>query len=391
MPRILLVLVLVLALGCAASVAAEALSAQDSLALDLVEHSHLGHELESDGVVVRCRSCGAPVALKKCALSLRIALVLYLLILTHFCWLHRDFIDLHDTSKSVGSRHEAVLGNDAELFTFVNPSRAEFELAGFKKVLGLEGEVFSKKATFFDDYIWRDVRCNSCKRHIGWAFYHDELQQCINTQLVESITAKRAKEKLLASTAEMERKAEIVRKELEGRCLFAAAGWWTYEVCYEKEVRQFHQEPDRSRPSDWSMGVYVPDTQDTDTGYASTDVVQYYAGGQHCDENGELRSTKVVYTCCKSRPKELSVEKVDEPALCTYLITVCVPSLCETEQDEEQDFVENQQIVESCKEEFDSAHTDAPLPSTFATLRWSSVISEDSSELDWARRMQFAN
>ncbi|ETP19307.1 hypothetical protein, variant 1 [Phytophthora nicotianae CJ01A1] len=367
MPRILLVLVLVLALGCAASVAAEALSAQDSLALDLVEHSHLGHELESDGVVVRCRSCGAPVALKK------------------------DFIDLHDTSKSVGSRHEAVLGNDAELFTFVNPSRAEFELAGFKKVLGLEGEVFSKKATFFDDYIWRDVRCNSCKRHIGWAFYHDELQQCINTQLVESITAKRAKEKLLASTAEMERKAEIVRKELEGRCLFAAAGWWTYEVCYEKEVRQFHQEPDRSRPSDWSMGVYVPDTQDTDTGYASTDVVQYYAGGQHCDENGELRSTKVVYTCCKSRPKELSVEKVDEPALCTYLITVCVPSLCETEQDEEQDFVENQQIVESCKEEFDSAHTDAPLPSTFATLRWSSVISEDSSELDWARRMQFAN
>ncbi|KUF99194.1 hypothetical protein AM588_10010182 [Phytophthora nicotianae] len=362
MPRILLVLVLVLALGCAASVAAEALSAQDSLALDLVEHSHLGHELESDGVVVRCRSCGAPVALKK------------------------DFIDLHDTSKSVGSRHEAVLGNDAELFTFVNPSRAEFELAGFKKVLGLEGEVFSKKATFFDDYIWRDLQ----ETH-RVAFYHDELQQCINTQLVESITAKRAKEKLLASTAEMERKAEIVRKELEGRCLFAAAGWWTYEVCYEKEVRQFHQEPDRSRPSDWSMGVYVPDTQDTDTGYASTDVVQYYAGGQHCDENGELRSTKVVYTCCKSRPKELSVEKVDEPALCTYLITVCVPSLCETEQDEEQDFVENQQIVESCKEEFDSAHTDAPLPSTFATLRWSSVISEDSSELDWARRMQFAN
>lgn len=45
--------------------------------------------------------------------------------------------------------------------------QAEFELAGFKKVLGLEGEVFSKKATVFDDYSWRDIRCNSCKRHIG--------------------------------------------------------------------------------------------------------------------------------------------------------------------------------------------------------------------------------
>ncbi|GMF54011.1 unnamed protein product [Phytophthora fragariaefolia] len=189
----------------------------------------------------------------------------------------------------------------------------------------------------------------------------------------------------------MERKAEIVRKELEGHCVFAAAGWWTYEVCYKQEVRQFHQEADGSRPSDWSMGVYVPDGQNNDASYVGTDVVQYFAGGQHCDENGELRSTKVVYTCCKSRPKNISVEKVDEPALCTYLINVCVPSLCEAGQDGDQDSAGNEQIIESCKDKFDAAHTDSPMPSTFATLRWSTVISEDSSELDWARRMQFAN
>ncbi|KAE9141475.1 hypothetical protein PF007_g167 [Phytophthora fragariae] len=308
MPRILLVLVL--ALASAAFVTAEAVSAQDPQALEITNHHHTDHDLENDGVVVRCRSCGAPVAYKK------------------------DYIELHDTSNAVGSRHEAVLGNDAEIFTFVNPSRAEFELAGFKKVLGLEGEVFSKKATVFDDYSWRDIRCSSCKRHIGWAFYHDELQQCINTQLVESITTKRAKEKLLASTAEAERKAEIVRKELEGNCVFAAAGWWTYEICYKKEVRQFHEEADGSRPSDWSMGVYVPDSQEKDAAYVGTDVVQHFAGGQHCDENGELRSTKVVYSCCKSRPKEVSVEKVDEPALssstgldgCSLQIEECVTS-----------------------------------------------------------------
>ncbi|KAH7476700.1 Protein OS-9-like protein [Phytophthora ramorum] len=366
MPRILLLLLL--ALGCVASVASEAVVAQDSHALELAEHHHeMDHQLGSDGVVVRCRSCGAPVAYKK------------------------DFIDLHDTSKSVGSRHEAVLGDDAELFTFVNPSRAEFELAGFKKVLGLEGDIFSKKATVFDDYSWRDIRCSSCKRHIGWAFYHDDLQQCINTRLVETISAKRAKEKLLASTAELERKAEIVRKELEGHCIFAAAGWWTYEVCYKQEVRQFHQEPDGSRPSEWSMGVYVPDGQEKDTANVGAEVAQYFAGGQHCDENGELRSTKVVYMCCKSRPKSVSVEKVDEPAICTYLISVCVPSLCDSEEDEEHDAAENEQIVESCKEDFEASHTDMGTPSTFSTLRWSTVISEDSSELDWARRMQFAD
>ncbi|RLN94282.1 hypothetical protein BBJ28_00007678 [Nothophytophthora sp. Chile5] len=301
----------------------------------------------------------------------------------------RDFIELHDTSKAVASRWESILGENAELYTFVNPSRAEFELVGFKKVLGLEGEAFSKKATVFDDYSWRDIRCSGCKRHIGWAFYHDELQQCVNTHVVDSLAAKRAKEKLLASTAELERKTEIVRQELDGHCVFAAAGWWTYEVCYKQEVRQFHQEADGSRPSDWSMGVYVPEGQETDTAYVGTDVVQYFAGGQHCDENGEMRSTKVVFQCCTSRPKTVSVEKVDEPALCSYLISVCVPSLCETDPDEEGDSAESEQILESCKAEFEAAHTDSNVPATFATLRWATVIAEDSSELDWARRMQF--
>ncbi|KAG7388316.1 hypothetical protein PHYBOEH_007895 [Phytophthora boehmeriae] len=350
-----------------ASVSAEALALHGAHSMDLVDHYHdEGHELESDGPVVRCRSCGAPVAYK------------------------RDFVDLHDTSKSVASRHEASL-NNAELFTFVNPSRTEFELAGFTEVVGLEGEVFSKKATVFEDYSWRDIRCTSCKRHIGWAFYHDELQQCINTQLVESITAKRSQENLLASTAELERKADIVRSTLEGHCLFAVDGWWTYEVCYKKEVRQFHQEADGSRPSDWSMGVYVPNEQEKDTGYVETDVVQYFAGGQHCDENGEHRSTKVVYTCCKSRPTSVTVEKVDEPALCSYLIRVCIPDLCDTEQDEDQDSAENDQIIDTCTAQFEATHDETREPSSFATLRWSTVIPEDSSELDWARRMQFTD
>ncbi|KAJ0388566.1 hypothetical protein P43SY_011539 [Pythium insidiosum] len=63
-----------------------------------------------------------------------------------------------------------------------------------------------------------------------------------------------------ASTAdELAKNKDIVRRELEGKCVTAGSGWWTYEVCYGKEVRQFHEEPDGSRPSDWSMGAYVSD------------------------------------------------------------------------------------------------------------------------------------
>jgi hypothetical protein len=110
-----------------------------------------------------------------------------------------------------------------------------------------------------------------------------------------------------------------------------------------KEVRQYHQEPDGSRPSAWSMGRYVsselPPKEILDAikakavvkaakaavtaaasnsvahtanapipisnaDEAASDVWQYYAGGQKCDENGQLRSTRVRYSCC---PKNTSV------------------------------------------------------------------------------------
>jgi hypothetical protein len=69
-------------------------------------------------------------------------------------------------------------------------------------------------------------------------------------------------------------------------------------------VRQYHEDQDGTRPSDWSVGVFVP--EDKPTSVDQTDVIaadstgaieiaQQFAGGQHCDENGELRSAKVVY------------------------------------------------------------------------------------------------
>lgn len=265
--------------------------------------------------------------------------------------------------------------------------------------MGVEDDAFSNTATVFDGYSWRDLRCSSCKRHIGWAFYHDELQQCMNTQLVDSMAA-RAHERLAAAADERQRKAAIVDKAMDGACVVASAGWWTYEICYKQEVRQFHQEPDGSRPSDWSMGKFVaPGDASPVAGSGAevpamyeTDVAHYFAGGQHCDENGELRNSKVVYTCCKSRPSAASVDKIDEPALCSYLISVCVPELCEGDDAslaDQQALGLDAKVLETCKAQFDAQHVDANLPATFAALRWSTVISEDSSELAWARRMQF--
>ncbi|CAI5745557.1 unnamed protein product [Peronospora destructor] len=168
MPRIDSLLVLLLALLSVVSTAVTKAAAVRNLFSNELEKTDRHYELKNDKTIVRCRSCGAPVAYKS------------------------DFIDLHDTSKAVGSRHEAVLGDDVELYTFVNPSTAEFELAGFKEVVGLEGDVFSKTSTVFADYSLHDIRCSGCKKHIRWEFYHDELEQCINTQLAESFMTKLA-------------------------------------------------------------------------------------------------------------------------------------------------------------------------------------------------------
>lgn len=42
------------------------------------------------------------------------------------------------------------------------------DLAGFSKSSGIESDAFTTSATFFEDYNWRDIRCSSCKRHIGY-------------------------------------------------------------------------------------------------------------------------------------------------------------------------------------------------------------------------------
>ncbi|GLD93153.1 hypothetical protein PINS_up001745 [Pythium insidiosum] len=330
------------------------------------DHVHI-HTHAHDGVAVRCRMCGAKIADKT------------------------DFMELFDTSKSVSSRETDVLGELRQLHTFVNPSRVEMELVAFRKVVGLEGEAFTTAATFFDGYNWRDLRCSSCNRHIGWKFHHDDLQKCIHAKIMDVMSSKSQEERKATTADELAKNKEIVHHVLDGKCVTAGSGWWTYEVCYGKEVRQFHEEPDGSRPSDWSMGAYASDDRHPDdtsaTPLLSSDVVQFFTGGQHCDENGELRNSKVVYTCCASNPKSLSIENVEEPSLCSYKLTVCVPALCEARSPKAETPYNFQDLARQCELEFSETH--ASQPASFAALRWSTIISEDSSELDWARDMRF--
>ncbi|KAJ0402770.1 hypothetical protein P43SY_009714 [Pythium insidiosum] len=312
----LLLLLLTLALAPPATAGHERRLTRAATASAVVEtatsdevHIH-HHGDDGGGVAVRCRMCGAKIADKA------------------------DYMELFDTAKAVSSRETDVLGQVRHLHTFVNPSRVEMELVAFRKVVGLEGEAFTTTATFFDGYNWRDLRCSSCNRHIGWKFHHDDLQKCIHDKILDVMSSKSQDERK-ASTAD--------------------------ELAKNKE------------PSS--------------TPLLSSDVVQFFAGGQHCDENGELRNSKVVYTCCATNPKSLSIENVEEPSLCSYLLTVCVPALCEARAPKTETPYNFQDLARECEREFSATH--GSQPGSFAALRWSTIISEDSSELDWARDMRF--
>ena len=141
--------------------------------------------------------------------------------------------------------------------------------------------------------------------------------------------------------------------QLDGSCAYLNQGWWTYEWCHRRHVRQFHLEA-QARSPEWSLGDYTrTELEDDDGGAASSvdaagsealsrAVDVFDVGGQRCDETGTGRSSTVHFRCCdgpkpgkatKGKRKraagaEAFITSVDEVALCSYAFAVCSPSLC---------------------------------------------------------------
>jgi len=119
--------------------------------------------------------------------------------------------------------------------------------------------------------------------------------------------------------------AELL-KPLEGSCLYRLEGWWTYEFCYGKHLRQFHQEKDKPiRPQDeYFMGfnneLIAAETKDNY--YAAQ-----YDGGTVCDINGQQRRSEIRFVCNNERPTS-NIMDINEPFSCSYTVAIHTPLLC---------------------------------------------------------------
>ena len=157
-------------------------------------------------------------------------------------------------------------------------------------------------------------------------------------------------------------------------CQRSSHGWWSYEICFEKNITQYHSFLDNSlkrividvesslgefsksgtetrlnalygnaaeqssRPRDsrgttmttvndhYSFNGFVPKSlflpgmKKSIRGYA-----MQYSNGTPCEETGKLRETLAVYACS---PNLQTHVKVLEESTCEYIVVVYVKEMC---------------------------------------------------------------
>ncbi|KAK1378268.1 MRH domain-containing protein [Heracleum sosnowskyi] len=116
-------------------------------------------------------------------------------------------------------------------------------------------------------------------------------------------------------------------------------GWWSYEFCYKKKLRQIHLEDDKV-VQEFVLGVYDdeataaynqnlsdistlkdPRSKDASQRYHA----HQYTHGTKCDLTNQPRETEVRYVC--SEPRAM-ISSITELSTCKYALTVQGPMLC---------------------------------------------------------------
>ncbi|KNC87357.1 hypothetical protein SARC_00547 [Sphaeroforma arctica JP610] len=135
----------------------------------------------------------------------------------------------------------------------------------------------------------------------------------------------------------------------DGRCYAYRSGWWTYEYCHKKQVRQYHMNEDKSL-DEFSLGTYDEEVsrQKYEAAMKEDRIVPYvslhFTGGTPCDVGqNPQRMTEVQFVCSDDTVGQFTT--VLEKATCVYEIKVhtkgiCIhPALESPSIDKEQDIV----------------------------------------------------
>ncbi|KAL0910218.1 hypothetical protein M5K25_021175 [Dendrobium thyrsiflorum] len=126
---------------------------------------------------------------------------------------------------------------------------------------------------------------------------------------------------------------------IKEKCIYRHEGWWSYEFCHQKHVRQLHLEDDKPI-QEFLMGVFDPmATADFNQNQSDATVLKdprskdasqryhahVYTNGTLCDLTNQSRETEIRFVC-----SELSVviSSIKEISTCKYVVTIQCPMLC---------------------------------------------------------------
>jgi len=126
-------------------------------------------------------------------------------------------------------------------------------------------------------------------------------------------------------------------------CLYYKPGWFTFEICYQKHIQQYHvhQERTKDKPSkvkrritqhfslgDWDgKSLTIVEGSTPDKSYAEA----VYIGGTECDLTGKPRMSTVRYKCNRDI-NNIRVELFKEVETCVYLFVIATSTLCVHEE-----------------------------------------------------------
>lgn len=170
-----------------------------------------------------------------------------------------------------------------------------------------------------------------------------ELVEDVNTKQIDDLFGKTEevdKAKPFQKFSSVPDDTSQVMSFLEGRnCLTGGTGWWKYEFCYGKYVRQYHVDKFGSKTS-ILLGVFDekahkeylqshPEKRPKPEAYRKQ-VYHFYNGGSTCDKTGQQRQTEVILKCLENASSKTAVSLyLLEPNMCQYVLGVESPIICE--------------------------------------------------------------
>lgn len=126
---------------------------------------------------------------------------------------------------------------------------------------------------------------------------------------------------------------------IKDKCLYRHEGWWSYEFCHQKHVRQLHLEDDKAT-QEFVLGVFDPEaTHEFNQNQPDSTLLKdprskdssqryhahVYTNGTACDLTNQPRETTIRFVC--SEPSVV-ISSVKEISTCKYVVTVQCPMLC---------------------------------------------------------------